>query len=384
MTSGGRENSADNAGSSNQSVDAAASAGSQYEYDRADAPADALRLHLNEHTGGCSPAVTEAIARVSRETIAKYPDYTAVTAAVADHLAVPVSRVLLTNGLDEGIFAVAIAQLRQTPDSNVVGARPSGGLADAVILEPAFGMYADAVEAVGGRVVRVMPGPGLALDRDAIAAAVTPQTGALFVASPGNPSGISLSRDEIMWLSSLLPAGALLLLDEAYVEFGGTSFIAQLDACPNVVVGRTFAKAYGLAGMRVGAVVAREDVIIRLRRVLPPYSLNVFVVAALQAALADRLYMDDYRTQVAESKRRLYEACERWGLRYVKSDANFVLVHAGEKRRALLDGLEARNIYIRDRDRQPGCQGCVRVTTGLIAHTTACIDAIEEILCARA
>ena len=131
-----------------------------------------------------------------------------------------------------------------------------------MILEPAFGMYADAVEAVGGTVVRVMPGPELSLDREAIAAAVTPHTGALFVASPGNPSGISLTIDEITWLASLLPAGALLLLDEAYVEFGGESFIPHLDAWPNVVVGRTFAKAYGLAGMRVGAVVAREDVIV--------------------------------------------------------------------------------------------------------------------------
>jgi histidinol-phosphate aminotransferase len=351
-------------------------AANQYEYDRADAPADALRLHLNEHTGGCSPAVVAAIAEVTRQAIAKYPDYTAVTRAVADHLGVPTSRVLLTNGLDEGIFAVAIAQLR-THTGVAAGS-------EAVILEPAFGMYADAVEAVGGGVVRVMPGPALSLDRDAIAAAVTSHTGVLFVASPGNPSGISLTVDEITWLASLLPSGALLLLDEAYIEFGGATFIPHLDAWPNVVVGRTFAKAYGLAGMRVGAVVAREDVIVRLRRALPPYSLNVFVVAALQAALADRAYMDDYREQVAESKRRLYDACERWGLRFVKSDANFVLVHAGDRRQPLLEGLQARNIYIRDRDRQPGCEGCVRVTTGLVAHTTACIDAMEEILCARA
>jgi histidinol-phosphate aminotransferase len=190
--------------------------------------------------------------------------------------------------------------------------------------------------------------------------------------------------DEITWLASRLPAGALMLLDEAYVEFGGDSFIPHLDAWPNVVVGRTFAKAYGLAGMRVGAVVAREDVMARLRRVLPPYSLNVFVVAALEAALADRAYMDGYRAEVAESKRLLYEACDRWGLAYVPSDANFVLVRAGHWRQALLDGLQARNIYIRDRDRQPGCKGCVRVTTGLVAHTRACIDAMEEILCARA
>lgn len=372
---------------------------STYEYDRADAPEDALRLHLNEHTGGCSLAVTEAVARVARETVAKYPDYTRVTQAVATHLRVPTSRVLLTNGLDEGIFAVAIAQLRQGPatgDRQPAGAgnlqneadrgsRPAPrSLSEAVIIEPAFGMYADAVEAVGGTVVRVMPGPDLSLDRDAIAAAVTPRTGALFIASPGNPSGISLTFEEITWLASLLPAGALLLLDEAYIEFGGETFIPHLDAWPNVVVGRTFAKAYGLAGMRVGAVVAREDVIGRLRRVLPPYSLNVFVVAALEAALADQAYMDGYRAEVAESKRRLYAACERWGLSYVPSDANFVLVQAGERREALLAGLEARNIYIRDRHRQPGCAGCVRITTGLVAHTEACIAAIEEILCGKA
>ena len=354
-----------------------------YEYDRADAPADALRLHLNEHTGGCSPAVTTAIAAVTRETIAKYPDYTRVTQAVANHLGVPSSRVLLTNGLDEGIFAVAMAQLRGRAGSP---SRPSSSDAptDAVILEPAFGMYADAVEAVGGTVVRVMPGPDLALDRAAIAAAVTPRTGALFVASPGNPSGVSLTMEEIAWLASLLPAGAVLLLDEAYVEFGGESVIPHLDTYPNVVIGRTFAKAYGLAGMRVGALVAREDVIARLRRMLPPYSLNVFVVAALEAALADQAYMDAYRAEVAESKRLLYEACDRWGLTYVRSDANFVLVRAGDRRQALLEGLEARHIYIRDRDRQPGCQGCVRVTTGIVAHTRACIEAMEEILCAKA
>ena len=86
----------------------------------------------------------------------------------------------------------------------------------------------------------------------------------------------------------------------------------------------------------------------------------------------------------AESKRLLYEACDRWGLPYMRSDANFVLVWAGGRRQALLDGLQARHIYIRDRDRQPGCQGCVRVTTGLVAHTRACIEAMEEILCGKA
>lgn len=346
-----------------------------YEYDRADAPAGALRLHLNEHTGGCSPAVLARVSAVSRTELAQYPDYTAVTATVARHVGVPAARVLLTNGLDEGILAVALAQIRQPG---------TGNRTEAVILEPAFGMYADSVDAVGGQVVRVMPGADLTLDVDAVAAAVTPRTGVLFVASPGNPSGRSLTAGEVGALASLLPTSALLLLDEAYVEFAPASFLPHLASHPNVVIGRTFAKAYGLAGLRAGVVVAREDVIARLRRVVPPYSLNVFVVAALEAALGDRAYVERYLGEVRESKRRFYEACARWGLPYVPSDANFVLVRAGTKRQALLEGLQARNIYIRDRHRQPGCAGCVRVTTGLVAHTQACIDAIEEILCATA
>lgn len=346
------------------------SAGDQYAYDRADAPANALRLHLNEHTGGCSPAVTAALAAMTRETVAQYPDYARVTQAVADDAGVPAARVLLTNGLDEGIVAVAMAQLRAQPE--------------AVIPEPAFGMYANATEAVGGTVVRVMPGPDLSLDREAIAAAITPRTGVLFIATPGNPSGVSLTHDEITWLASALPPGALLLLDEAYIAFGGTSFLPHLDEWPNVAIGRTFAKAYGLAGVRAGAIIAREDVIARLRRMIPPYSLNAFAATALEAAIGDPAYVDAYRAEVAASRQLFYDACDRWGLSYLRSDANFVLVRAGEKREAILAGLEARGIYVRDRHGQPGCDGCIRITTGLVAHTRACIDAMEEILCAKA
>lgn len=343
---------------------------SLYEYDRADAPADALRLHLNENTGGCSPAVMPRVAAVTARELAQYPDYAAMTRTVARHLGVASEELLLTNGLDEGILAVAIAQLR-------------GPTAEAVILEPAFGMYADSVDAVGGTVVRVMPAPDFAINRDAVVRAISARTGALFVASPGNPSGRSLTTDEIVWMAGLLPPDALLLLDEAYVEFAPETFLSQLPSHANVVVGRTFAKAYGLAGLRAGALIGRPDVIARLKRVIPPYSLNVFVVAALEAALVDRHFMEQYLRDVRESKRLFYAACDRWGLSYVPSDANFVLVRAGDRRQVLLDGLQARNIYIRDRDRQPGCAGCVRVTTGRVAHTQACIDAMEEILCGR-
>lgn len=343
-----------------------------YEYDRADAPADALRLHLNEHTGGCSPRVVEAIRNVSAEDIAKYQDYGPLHAAVAARFGVTTGQVLLTNGLDEGLLAAAVAYLR-------------GDQREAVVLEPAFGMYADCVEAVGGTLVRVAPRDDFALDLDAVRAAITPRTGLLFATSPGNPTGLSLTADQVLAMADMLPEGALLLLDEAYVEFADGSFLSRAvgDDASRVVVGRTFAKAYGLAGLRVGALFGANLTIARLKRVVPPYSLNVFVVASLTAALDDTAYVDEYVRQVRESKALLYAACDRLGLGYVPSDANFVLVRAGARRLDLIAGLEARNIYVRDRHTQPGCAGCIRITTGVVEHTRLCVEAMEEILCAR-
>lgn len=346
-----------------------------YEYDRADAPADALRLHLNEHTGGCSPRVIDAVRQVSAADVAKYQDYSGVYATVARRFGLATSQVLLTNGLDEGLFAAALACLR-------------GDMREAVILEPAFGMYADCVDAVGGTVRRVMPRDDFALDLDAVRAVVTQRTGLIFVTSPGNPTGLSMTADEVLALAALLPPRAMLLLDEAYAEFADATFLPHIvsgrPGSEQVVIGRTFAKAYGLAGLRVGALFGSESCIARLTRVVAPYSLNVFAVAALGAALDDRHHIDDYVRQVRESKALLYQACDRLGLGYVPSDANFVLVRADDRRQALIDGLQARNIYVRDRHTQPGCAGCVRITTGLVEHTRLCIEAMEEILCARA
>ena len=352
-----------------------------YEYDRADAPAGALRLHLNEHTGGCSPRVLDAIRRVDAGDVARYQDYGALHRRVAERYGLDERQVLLTNGLDEGLLAASIVHLR-------------GEQREAVVLEPAFGMYADCVDAVGGTVVRVPPRGALdfALDLPAVRAAITPRTGLLFVTSPGNPTGRSIAREDVLAMAEALPTGALLLLDEAYAEFAPATFFGPAHAGraigpatfpPNVVVGRTFAKAYGLAGLRVGVLFGDAATITRLRRVVPPYSLNVFVVAALEAALDDTAYVTDYVRQVAESKTLLYEACGHLGLTCVPSDANFVLVHVGDRRLEVIAGLEARNIYVRDRDSQPGCAGCIRITTGLVDHTRLCVAALEEILCAR-
>jgi histidinol-phosphate aminotransferase len=157
--------------------------------------------------------------------------------------------------------------------------------------------------------------------------------------------------------------------------------VPGLAITPNLIVGRTFAKAYGLAGMRVGCLVARPAVIGRLRGAIAPFSVNAFAAAALEAALADRGHLEWYLHQVIVSKDVLYRGFTRLGLRFWRSDANFVLVNVGDAA-AVRQELAERGIHVRDRSSAPGCAGCLRITAGLPGDAVACLSALEEVLCA--
>lgn len=344
------------------------------EYDRPSAAAGALRLHLNENTGGCSPAVFETLQRLTREDAAFYPDYGAAYAAVAGRLGIPAEWLLLTNGLDEGILATTAAALRD---------RTRPGVPQGITLLPAFDMYEICTEALGGDVVRVPLGSNFAFPRTAILAAVTGRTRIIFLTNPHNPTGLPIPRAQLIDVVARV-APIRVLVDEAYADFGGESLVdrALIPSHPNLLVGRTFAKAYGLAGLRVGAVIGTPEALAPLRPIVPPYSLNSWAAAALPAAMADRAYVEWYCAQAAESRRLLTAACERLGLRTWPSAANFLLVDAGARAEALARGLAAHGIQVRDKSREAGTEGCLRITTGVVDHTRRLVSAIEEVLCA--
>jgi histidinol-phosphate aminotransferase len=203
----------------------------------------------------------------------------------------------------------------------------------------------------------------------------------VWLTNPNNPTGQVIPRPAIARIAAAAP-DAIVMVDEAYADFSPDTLIGGdlLARHANVVVGRTFAKAYGLAGLRIGALVGRPETLDPIRRVVPPYSVNACVAAALPAALADSAYFEWYLEQVAESKRLLYEAFDRLGIVYWKSAANFVLARFGEGCGRIAEAVAARGVHVRDRSRDAGCAGCLRITAGVVDHTRAFITALGEVL----
>ncbi len=343
-----------------------------YDYERVATPASGLRLHLNENTAGCSPAVVEALARLTRHDAATYPDYGAAIDACAERLGVDPDSLLLTNGLDEGILVAAMVALRGSGNESPL---------EAIVVVPAFDMYAACSSAAGGRVIEVPLGPGFEFPLENVLAAIGERTRIVWLTNPNNPTGQSIPRDAILRVAGAAKH-ALVFIDEAYVDFGGSTLLgdAALAQLPQVVVGRTFAKAYGLAGLRAGAVAGHVETVASLRRVIPPYSINAWAAAALPAALGDRASYEWYVGQVADSKAMLYDTFGRLGISHWKSDANFVLARFPGRGARVAAALAARGVHVRDRSRDSGCSDCLRMTAGVVDHTRELLAALEEVL----
>ena len=334
---------------------------------------DGLRLHQNENTGGCSPRVLVALARLRADQIGFYPPYAAATDAVASYLRVPADRITLVNGLDEGIMALAVAYLR---------ASIGGPQLESIVPEPAFEIFRFDTAVAGGRLVQVMPHRDFSFPLADVLSAISANTRVVFVTNPNNPTGVGVPLDCIRTIARRLPEGAVVFVDEAYAEFAGESFVPEIDAFPNVIVGRTFSKAFGLAGLRIGCMVGAPATMEAIRLAIPVYSVNIAAVVAIQAALGDLDHLDGYLRQVTESKAMLYAACDRLGLTFWPSRSNFVLVCAGERTDGLVKGAFEKGIYLRDRSSEPGCRGCLRIATGIVEHTARAIAVMEEVLCA--
>ena len=155
-----------------------------------------------------------------------------------------------------------------------------------------------------------------------------------------------------------------MLVDEAYYHFFSQTVIDRIGHLANLVVARTFSKAYGLAGLRVGALIAAEETMQWLRRVISPYSVNQLALACLPAALEDAAYLAWYVEEVKAARAELAAALTELGLAHWPSEANFILTRVGPQHREFVAAMRSRGVLTRDRSADRGCDGLVRITVG--------------------
>ncbi len=324
-----------------------------------------LRLDFNENTFACSPRVLDALGRISGGDLTRYPEREPVERSVARHLGLDPAQVLLTNGVDEAIHVLCQTYL----DAGT----------ELLLPVPTYTMYEVYASGTPARVVRVPAENGFRFPLGALLNAIAPATRLIAIANPNSPTGQTLAREDLLRVIDAAPHAAV-LVDEAYFHFFGETMVDLIGRLPNVIVARTFSKAYGLAGLRLGVLCAPEEQMHWMRRAISPYSVNSVALACLTAALEDEEYLLWYTGEVLAARGDFESALDRLRLPYWPSQANFVLVNIGSRHREFVHSMRTRNVLVRDRSADPGCDGCVRITIGTREQTQQGIAALAESL----
>jgi histidinol-phosphate aminotransferase len=322
-----------------------------------------LRLDFNENTEGCSPRVMERLRGITADYLTRYPEREPVEQIVAEWLGLSPAEVLLTNGVDEAIHLLCETYL-QAGD-------------EAIIAVPTFGMYQVYASATGAKVTTVEAGESFRFPAAGVLARISPRTRLIAIANPNNPTGTVAAAEDLLAIAERA-GDAAVLIDEAYFDFYGQSLMSEVSRRKNLFIARTFSKAHGMAGLRIGMLAGPAAQMDFVRRIASPYNVNGVALACLPAALDDREYVSAYVESVRRGRARLEDELRALGIPYWPSQANFVLAQFGTARESFVSEMRRRGILVRDRNHDPGCAGCVRITVGTDVHTNQLIAALRD------
>jgi histidinol-phosphate aminotransferase len=327
-----------------------------------------IKLASNENPLGPSPLAREAMLEAIRQSH-RYPDGNGyyLRQRLSGKTGVPFEGIVLGNGSDE-IMEMAVRTFMTVGDA-------------AVIPETTFLLYPRIVQAVGGEVIKV-PLKSLRLDLEAIAQAVNDRVRMVFVSNPNNPTGTAVLKQELENFLQKVPLRTIILLDEAYLEFAQGPNIPKgmdyISTYPNLVVLRTFSKAYGMAGIRIGYGLMHPEVASYVNRVRLPFNANSVAQAGALAALEDDKFLEQSRKLIWEGLGYFYAQLDNLGLEYVRTEANFFLVKVGPGR-AVYEQMLREGVIIRCMDSW-GMESYIRINVGLPEENQRCIKVLKRVL----
>jgi histidinol-phosphate aminotransferase len=326
---------------------------------------DRLRLDFNENTVGCSPRVAEFLREaVTGNLLATYPDYETARAQLSQFFGVSDGQLLLTNGTDEAI-QVLVNTFVEAGD-------------EVIVLTPSYAMYRFYAEVAGTTIVEVpYREADLAFELQPVLKAVTGKTKAILLANPNNPTGTVIPRADIEAILRNAPHSCV-LVDEAYFEFYGHTFLPRIAEFDNLFVSRTFSKAYGMAAMRMGCLMSNEANSAVMRKAQSPYSVNMLAALAAIEAIKDSEFTATYVASALKGRRVVEDALTRLGVRHWPSEANFVLFDANDWADDCLARCREAGVLIRDRRHE--IPGALRVTAGPPDQMERFVKVIEGLM----
>lgn len=332
-------------------------------------PADIVKLASNENPLGPSEKALSAV-RDALPELCLYPDGNGfdLKQALAARFEVGMDQITLGNGSNDVLEV--IARCFADRDSEVV------------FSQYAFAVYPLVTQAIGATGISV-PAKAWGHDLDAMAAAVTDRTRLVFVANPNNPTGTVHEAGAVEAFLEKIPARVLVVLDEAYCEYlQGDQYpdgVKLLSRFPNLIVCRTFSKAWGLAALRVGYSICSPEIADILNRVRQPFNVDTLALAAATAVLDDEDYLERSREVNAAGLQQLEQAFDRLGLDYIPSAGNFVAVDVGGQAQEIYQSLLSQGVIVRPVAGY-GMPNHLRVSVGLPAENERFIKALEQAL----
>lgn len=329
---------------------------------------NSVKLASNENPLGCSPKVTEALKDFFPE-ISRYPlgDAFYLRETVSKHYGISGDMLLFGTGSNE-IIELAIRTFLGS-DEHVLSPAPS------------FSVYGIISQAAGKSCKWVPVNSDFKFDFEALAAAITDKTRMVFLANPNNPTGEFFTKEELEGFMKQVPDDVIVIMDEAYIEYADApnfpDTLAMLKDYKNIFLMRTFSKAYGLAALRVGYVIACKEAIDMMNRVRQPFNTNMAAQIAAQTAMEDQDHLQKVIAENKAGKEYLYAEFEKLSLKYIPTQANFILVNVGDGEKIFNELLKEGVIL---RYLGPGLAEWVRVSIGTKEENEIFIEKLKKVL----
>jgi len=335
---------------------------------------EVIKLASNENPLGPSRKALAAIETGLAE-LARYPDGNGfiLKQALCEKFNLHLNQVTLGNGSND--ILELVARTFVNPGQEVV------------FSQHAFAVYPIATQAVGGKAV-IVPAKDWGNDLQAMLAAITDNTKVIFIANPNNPTGTWIDEQTLKQFLDNVPKQVVVVLDEAYFEYaihpglqahGYPDGMQLLHQYPNLIVSRTFSKAYGLAGLRIGYAMSQSSIADLLNRVRQPFNVNSLALLAVTAALADETHLQNSANMNATGMQSLMEAFRDMGLSYIPSVGNFISVDMGRPAQPIYQALLKRGVIVRPIANYE-MPNHLRVTIGTAKENEIFLDALREVL----